>query len=56
MELVTAPRIICLGEGMVEERVAPDGTLTAHYGGDTLNTAIPLARLDCDVAYATALG
>lgn len=56
MELVTTPRIICLGEGMVEERVAPDGTLTAHHGGDTLNTAIHLARLGCDVAYATALG
>ncbi|WP_407641595.1 sugar kinase [Aurantiacibacter zhengii] len=54
--MVTAPRIICLGEGMVEERVAPDGTLTAHYGGDTLNTAIHLARLGCNVAYATALG
>lgn len=51
-----APRIVCLGEGMVEERVAPDGTLSVHYGGDTLNTAIHLARLGCDVAYATALG
>ena len=56
MELVTALRITCLGEGMVEERVAPDGALTAHYGGDSLNTAIHLARLGCDVAYATALG
>ena len=36
--------------------MAPDGALTAHYGGDTLNTAIHLARLGCDVAYATAIG
>lgn len=50
------PRIICLGEGMVEEHVAPDGTLTTHYGGDTLNTAIHLARLGCDVGFATAVG
>lgn len=56
MELVTRPRIVCLGEGMVEERVAADGALTTHYGGDTLNTAIHLARLGCDVAYATAVG
>lgn len=56
MELVTRPRIICLGEAMREERVAPDGTLTMHYGGDTLNTAIHLARLGCDVAFATAVG
>ncbi len=41
---------------MREERVAPDGTLTMHYGGDTLNTAIHLARLGCDVAFATAVG
>jgi 2-dehydro-3-deoxygluconokinase len=56
VELVTQPRIVCLGEGMVEERVAPGGALTKHYGGDTLNTAIHLARLGCDVAFATAVG
>lgn len=56
MELVTVPRIFCLGEGMVEERIAADGTASRHYGGDTLNTAIHLARLGCDVAYVTAVG
>ena len=50
------PRIVCLGEGMVEERVAADGTVTRHYGGDTLNTAIHLARLGCRVSFLTAIG
>lgn len=50
------PRIICLGEGMVEERRAADGTAARSFGGDTLNAAIHLARLGCDVAFATALG
>lgn len=56
MELVTRPRIVCLGEGMLEERVGPDGALTTHYGGDTLNTAIHLTRLGCDSAFASAVG
>lgn len=56
MELVTGPSIICLGEGMVEERVAADGSVVRHYGGDALNTAIHLARARCNVAFATALG
>ena len=49
-------RIVCLGEAMVEERVGADGTVQRHYGGDTLNTAIHMARLGCDVAFASALG
>jgi len=52
-----------IGECMVELRAASDpdaldsGT-TAHlgYGGDTLNTAVYLARAGVDVSYATALG
>ncbi len=56
MELVRRPRIVCLGEGMVEERVGADGRPTNHYGGDTLNMAIHLVRKGCDVAYMTALG
>ena len=50
-------RQICLiGEGMVELRQDADGTCRIGYGGDTLNTAIHMARHGCDVAYATALG
>jgi 2-dehydro-3-deoxygluconokinase len=48
-------RIVCCGEGMVElSRRGQDWRL--GYGGDTLNTAIHLARAGHDVAYFTALG
>ncbi len=48
-------RIVCCGEGMIE--LAQDGgEWTLGYEGDTLNTAIHLARLGHDVAYLTALG
>ena len=53
-------RIVCIGEGMLE--LAParlesgsEGWKLGH-GGDTLNTAIHLARLGQNVAYLTALG
>ena len=53
-------RIVCVGEGMLElSRLASfkgDGGWQLGYGGDTLNTAIHLARLGHDVAYLTALG
>jgi 2-dehydro-3-deoxygluconokinase len=48
-------RIICCGEGMLELSRRGDGWKLGH-GGDTLNTAIHLARLGHDVAYLTALG
>ncbi|TCS60943.1 sugar kinase [Varunaivibrio sulfuroxidans] len=57
-------RIACIGEGMIEiAEVAGNPTL-AHlgYGGDTLNTALYLARLlacadgDHSAAYITRLG
>jgi len=51
-----AARIACIGECMVELRERPDGSLTRGFGGDTLNTAIYLARLGAAVDYATALG
>jgi 2-dehydro-3-deoxygluconokinase len=41
---------------MVELRELPDGTLSRGYGGDTLNTAVYLARLGIAVDYVTALG
>jgi 2-dehydro-3-deoxygluconokinase len=49
-------RMACIGECMIELKQA-DGDLYARgYGGDTLNTAIYLARLGADVDYFTALG
>ncbi len=41
---------------MVELCERPDGALARGFGGDTLNTAIYLARLDAAVDYVTALG
>jgi 2-dehydro-3-deoxygluconokinase len=51
-------KIAIIGEGMLElsrDPDSPDGWRLGH-GGDTLNTAIHLARLGCDVAFITALG
>lgn len=56
MELVSKPRIILVGEGMLELSARAGGLWQMGNGGDTLNTAIHLARLGCDVAYASALG
>jgi 2-dehydro-3-deoxygluconokinase len=41
---------------MIELREAADGRLSRGYGGDTLNTAVYLARLGVAVDYVTALG
>ena len=41
---------------MVELRSEPDGRLSRFHGGDTLNTAVYLARLGVAVDYVTALG
>ncbi len=51
-----SPRVASIGECMVELRERPDGTLTQGHGGDTLNTAVYLARLGVAVDYVTALG
>jgi 2-dehydro-3-deoxygluconokinase len=48
-------RIVVIGEGMLE-LVQKGGNWQLGYGGDTLNTAIHLARAGHDVAYLTALG
>src|SRR4051794_13817570 len=48
--------IASIGECMIELRQMPDGSLTRFYGGDTLNTAVYLARLGAAVDYVTALG
>ena len=49
-------RVACLGECMMELVERPDGTLTRGFGGDTLNTALYLARLGVPTDYVTALG
>ncbi len=51
-----ATRVACIGECMVELRERPDGLLARAHGGDTLNTAVYLARLGVPVDYVTALG
>jgi 2-dehydro-3-deoxygluconokinase len=48
-------RACVIGEGMLELSRAGAGWQMG-YGGDTLNTAIHLARYGLDVAYVTALG
>ncbi len=57
----TSPhRVAALGECMIELFRRPDGALTMGFGGDTLNTAVYLARLGeskgIAVDYVTALG
>lgn len=48
-------KIMVIGEGMLE--LSGDGPAwQLGYGGDTLNTAIHLARFGHDVAFASALG
>lgn len=48
--------IVCFGECMVELSRLADGSARVAYGGDTLNTAVYLARLGQPVTYMTALG
>jgi 2-dehydro-3-deoxygluconokinase len=48
-------RVVLIGEAMLELRSA-DGGWRLGYGGDTLNTAIHMARAGHAVAYLTALG
>ena len=49
------PRIVFVGEAMLELSRRGEGWQLG-YGGDTLNTAIHLARAGHDVAYLTAIG
>jgi 2-dehydro-3-deoxygluconokinase len=49
-------RVACIGECMVELKQAGSGLFSRGYGGDTLNTAVYLARLGAGVDYITALG
>ena len=51
-------RIACIGECMIElnQIELARGAARLGFGGDTLNTAVYLARLGCDVSYITNLG
>jgi 2-dehydro-3-deoxygluconokinase len=49
-------KIVAFGECMIEISGALGGPGQIGYGGDTLNTAVYMARAGLDVAYATALG
>lgn len=53
-------RIVCFGECMIELHGEAFGTMRQTFGGDTLNTAVYLARCGrrsaLQVGYATALG
>lgn len=49
-------KVAAIGECMIELSRERDGRLVQGYGGDTLNTAIYLARLGVPVDYVTALG
>jgi len=49
-------RVACIGECMIELSEAGGGLIARSWGGDTLNTAVYLARLGVAVDYVTALG
>ena len=49
-------KVACIGECMIELRQTSSHELSRGYGGDTLNTAVYLARLGLEVDYITALG
>jgi 2-dehydro-3-deoxygluconokinase len=49
-------RVASIGECMIELSEAAGGLMSRNYGGDTLNTAVYLARLGVPVDYFTALG
>jgi 2-dehydro-3-deoxygluconokinase len=49
-------KVACIGECMIELKQAEGGLFSRGYGGDTLNTAVYLARLGAAADYITALG
>ena len=56
--MTAAPRIACMGECMLELTQGPGGETRFGFGGDTLNTAVYMARRlgPGQVSYVTALG
>ncbi len=55
---MTTKRIAIIGECMIELQSRGDDQLVRSFGGDTLNTAVYLSRMnkELDVSYVTALG
>ena len=49
-------RVASIGECMIELSPRPQGLFALGFGGDTLNTAVYMARLGVAVDYLTALG
>jgi 2-dehydro-3-deoxygluconokinase len=49
-------KVACIGECMVEFAQDSGALFRRGFGGDTLNTALYLARLGIDTSYVTALG
>jgi 2-dehydro-3-deoxygluconokinase len=58
MEIMSEPkpRVVTVGEVLIELSRAGEGPFAVNYGGDTFNTAVYLARAGIDVAFASALG
>src|SRR5438105_6489703 len=50
------PRVVSIGEVMVELARGSDGRFAMACGGDTFNTAVYLARAGVEVAFASAIG
>jgi 2-dehydro-3-deoxygluconokinase len=50
------PRVVTIGEVLIELTRGSDGRFALGYGGDTFNTAVYLARAGLDVAFASVLG
>lgn len=48
-------QVVCCGEGMLELS-RREGQARLEWAGDTLNTAVHLARMGLDTAYLTAVG
>jgi 2-dehydro-3-deoxygluconokinase len=57
-ETASAKRVATIGECMIELRHMSESTLAMGFGGDTLNTAVYLARVGAAfrVEYVTAMG
>jgi 2-dehydro-3-deoxygluconokinase len=49
-------RVICVGEAVIELSRGADGAFTAACAGDSLNTAVYLARAGISVSFASAVG
>src|ERR1700751_991994 len=50
------PRVICIGEALLELTRGADGSFAAAWGGDCFNPAVYLARAGLRAGFATAVG